>query len=181
MPQPVPDLKYWQEDLVKLSISKLGTFEPLNAQRILPFNTFQKVRFLLGWLTVQLIDIEQTYYKTERRAVFHQTDIGAYTALVNKNLRLEETMPKMVKKSVLWQLQISNATYRRSLDVHLQIESRNYKVAKLDDDLYRMKVSLNDCRMDIPPKVMEFHIRQMEERMKDKRIDLQASAMIGKM
>ena len=130
---------------------------------------------------MQLIDIEQTYYKTERRAVFHQTDTGAYAAIVNKNLRLEETMPKMVKKSVLWQLQISNATYRRSLDVHLQTESRNYMVAKLDDDLYRMKVSLNDCRMDILPKMMEFHIRQMEQRMKDKQIDLQASAMIGKL
>ena len=158
----------------------MGKLEPLNAQRILPFNTFQKVRFLLGWLTVHFIDTEQAHYKTERRKVFDRQD-GSYTNIVNRNLRLEETMPKMVKKSVLWHTQISMATYRRSLEVHLQTESRNYKVAKLDDDLYRMKVSLNDCRMDILPKVMEFHIRQMEQRMKDKQIDLQASAMIGKL
>ena len=69
-PAPVPDLKYWQEDIVKLSISKIGELEPLNAQRILPFNTFQKIRFLLAWLTVHFIDIEQAYYKTERRKVF---------------------------------------------------------------------------------------------------------------
>ena len=74
----------------------------------------------------------------------------------------------MVKKSVLWHTQVSAATYRRSLDIHLQTESRNYAIAKLDEDLYIMKVSLNECGMTLSSEETTALIKDMEEKMKAK-------------
>ena len=54
-------------------------------------------------------------------------------------------------------------------------------VAKLDDDLYRMKVSLNECGMYLSREETTEHLKAMEEKMKAKKIDLQASVMVGKL
>ena len=54
-------------------------------------------------------------------------------------------------------------------------------VSKLDEDLYFMKVSLNECGMHLSPEETKGYLSYMEEKMKAKQIDLRASAMIGKL